>query len=245
MVARIFINEEPVISDGLKTTDVLWRYLDAAKLLDFLQNQTLFFCRGDEFDDKHEGAFTELLRDSINSSYSTNNIAYTFDEFKRTIRSHVFVNCWHRSPDDSMAMWRIYGISNCSVALTTTVGKLQAALREQRIQHLLSIEKVQYVKHWRNPELDISPYSRVFAYKTKAYDFEKEVRVLIDRSVGEFDDEIAEIGMAIKISQKTLLRSIVISPEAPPWFDSLVRAVAEKFGITAPVRRSKLATDPV
>lgn len=243
--AIVLLKGEPRLSAGLEEKDVLWRYLDAAKLLDFLHSQTLFACRGDQFSDKFEGAFTESLKHAIEKSYEDNNINFTYEEFKQRIRERVFVNCWHRSYDDSMAMWSIYGSSECSVAITTTVGKLRQTLREQRLPHLVSIERVEYVKHWRDPKLDISPYSRVFAYKTKAYEFEKEVRVLIDRSVDEFDTDIPEIGMPIKVSLQTLLRSIVIAPEAPPWFEKLIREVAAKYGVTAHVRRSKLASEPV
>ncbi|WP_347249946.1 hypothetical protein, partial [Zoogloea sp.] len=94
-------------------------------------------------------------------------------------------------------------------------------------------------------DLDIAPYSRVFAYKTKAYDFEKEVRVLIDRFAGGFEAAMPEGGMAVKVNQATLLRSIVIAPEAPVWFETLVREASERYEILAPVRRSKLAFDPV
>jgi hypothetical protein len=143
-----------------------------------------------------------------------------------------------------MAMWSIYGRSSFSVAITTTVEQLKQALLEQNLSYDISVEKVDYVKHWRDPSLDIAPYSRVFAYKTKAYEFEKEVRIIIDR-FNEFDAEMPDKGMVVKIDHLTLLRSIVIAPEAPGWFETLVREVSARYEIVAPVRRSKLATDPI
>jgi len=229
----------------LKGTDVLWRYLDAAKFFDFMHHKTLFFCRGDQFEDKFEGAFTESLKHAIEKSYQDNQIAFTYEEFRKRLRERVFVNCWHRSRDDSMAMWSIYGKSSCSLAITTTVEKLRVALVEQKLPYDISIERVGYVKHWRDPNLDITPYSRVFAYKTKAYEFEKEVRVLIDRFAGEFKAPMPEGGLTVKVNSETLLRSIVIAPEAPVWFETLVREASKRYGILAPVHRSKLALDPV
>jgi len=55
------LNEHP--GERLQRNTVLWRYLDAAKLFDFFENATLFFCRADHFSDKFEGAFTPTLRD--------------------------------------------------------------------------------------------------------------------------------------------------------------------------------------
>lgn len=101
------------------------------------------------------------------------------------------------------------------------------------------------MKHWRDPILDIAPYSRVFAYKTKAYEFEKEVRILIDRFSSEFDTIMPDGGMPIRVDHKTLLRSVVIAPESPVWFEILVQEVSKHYGILAPVRRSKLATEPI
>ena len=241
----LLIQGKPRVGEGLAEQDVLWCYLDAAKLLDFFHNQTLYFSRGDQFADKFEGSFTKSLRERIETSYEYNKINFTYDQFRQRMRERVFVNCWHKSTDDSMAMWSLYGRSTCSAAITTTVGNLSQVLREQQLPYYVSIERVEYVKHWRNPKLDISPYSRVFAYKTKAYEFEKETRVLIDRSIDEFDGDVPETGMPIKIPQRTLLRSIVIAPEAPPWFESLIRDVAARYDITAPVRRSKLASEPI
>lgn len=127
----IHIPGKPRISPNLNDTDVLWRYLDAAKFFDFIHNKTLFFCRGDQFQDKFEGAFTESLKHSIERSYHENNINFTYQEFRQRLRERVFVNCWHKGIDDSMAMWSIYGNSSCSIALTTTVGQLRKSLEEQ------------------------------------------------------------------------------------------------------------------
>ena len=51
--------------------------------------------------------------------------------------------------------------------------------------------------------------------------------------------------MRVPIKVNELLRSVVVGPEAPPWFVDLVQDVASKYLVTVPVRRSKLAFDPV
>ena len=55
----------------------------------------------------------------------------------------------------------------------------------------------------------------------------------------------AEAGLLVPVDAARLLRSIVIAPDAPPWFEKLVRQSALRYGVKAPVRRSKLATDPI
>lgn len=229
----------------LGTADVFWRYLDTAKFVDFLHNRSLFFCRGDQFEDKFEGSFTQSIRHAIEQSYSVNNIPFTYEQFRDRMRERVFVNCWHRSRDDSIAMWNLYGQSPCAVAITTTLARLKRSIEEQQYNYPFFIERVEYVKHWRDPKLNINPYSRVFAYKVKAYEYEKEVRVILDRSINEFDANVPETGMSVSVDPATLLRSIVIAPEAPAWFESLVRQLVTQYGLTAPVHRSKLVTEPI
>jgi len=235
-----------IISDQLRPETVLWRYLDAAKLFDFFENGTLFFCRADHFSDKFEGAFTPTLRQQISDAYARGEIDYTYEGFRRRIRESVYINCWHRSQDDSAAMWALYGKSDCAVALTTTVGQLSGALSDVAREHALWIARVEYVKHWSDPQLDVTPdFARIFTYKTKAYEYEKEVRVIIDRTGRKAGAELAQTGIPVAVDAVRLLRSIVIAPDAPPWFEKLVRQSALRYGIRAPVRRSRLAADPI
>jgi hypothetical protein len=233
----------PIVDSQLKDSTVLWRYLDAAKFLDLIHTQKLFFTRGDQFEDKFEGAFTDSIKKAIEKSYKDNQIDFTYAEFKKRLRERVFLNCWCASSDDIMAMWNIYGRSPTALAITTTVAKLRNSI--SNIGHGVTIKKVSYIKHWRDPKLDTKPYSNVFAYKVKAYAFEKEVRVIIDRFHEEFDSEISETSMRVSIPLDKLLRSIVVAPEAPEWFLDLIKDVTTKYGVRAPVRRSKLALPPL
>ena len=92
------------VDAALRDTQVLRRYLDAAKFLDLLHSQTLFFARGDQFEDKFEGAFTQSIKKAIEQSYEINNIEFSYGEFKQRLRERVFLNCWHANANDSMAM---------------------------------------------------------------------------------------------------------------------------------------------
>jgi len=78
----------------------------------------------------------------------------------------------------------------------------------------------------------------------KAYEFEKEVRVIVDSFHETFDVEATKVGMPIPISLDKLLRSVVVAPDAPPWFFTLIGEVTAKYGVKAPVRKSKLSFDP-
>lgn len=232
------------IDGTLKPKEVLWRYLDTAKFLDLVHNKSLFFPRGDQFIDRYEGAFTKLLREAIDEAYQFSDSDLTGEDFRNLMRKHVFVNCWHASINDSMAMWRIYGRIETALAITSTVDRLKDVMVSSGTPHNWMIRKVQYVNHWHNPTIDIVPFSNIFSYKLKAYDFEKEVRIIISKENVDFKKPTEDTGISVPVSLNKLLRSIVVAPDAPLWFVELIQGIAKSHGIEAPVRRSKLAFDP-
>lgn len=235
----------PRLGAYLHPDQILWRYLDTAKFADLITKKSLHFCRGDQFEDKFEGSFTSGIAKAIDAAYQKNSINFTYAEFRKRLRERVFVNCWHRGIDDNVAMWKLYGQSQCALAITTTAQQLANAIEGGGAHHEFLIERVKYIKHWRNPKLQINPYSRVFAYKVKAYEYENEVRVILDRLAATFADPMNEIGMTVPVNLGILLRSIVLAPGSPAWYEGVIRRLAADYGVICEIRRSKLETPPL
>lgn len=229
----------------LRDSRVLRRYLDLSKFIDLLRTQSLYLRRADLFQDKFEGSFTSSLKAAIEEAYSVHKIDFSYEKFKKELREGVYVNCWSLGIHDNMALWELYGKSDTSVAVTTTVGRLRKELKESLLPGMTNICKVEYIKHWRDPTISIVPYSNIFRYKVVAYDFEREVRIINDRFEQNFEKSDKETGILLKVRLNRLLRSIVVSPSAQPWFIALVKDVTQRYGITTSVKLSKLATDPI
>lgn len=254
-MTEVLRKQRLLVDDGLQDKNVLRRYFDTAKFVLLLQTKSLFFCRADLLQDKFEGAFTRSIKELIDSAFGSNNISSTAEEFKKSLRERIFLNCWSLGLDDNMAMWKMYGGHDYAVAITTTVGQLREAIesyldsnKKKRSYHELGgfmIKPVQYVKHWRDPKLDINPYSNIFRYKVTAYEFEQEVRVILDRYHETVDQAPTDNGVSIGIDLNKFLRSVVISPDAPDWFHDLIRKLTEKYGVNVEVRRSMLSFDPL
>jgi hypothetical protein len=81
--------------------------MNTPKFLAFLNNSSIYFPRGDQFQDKFEGQFTASLKHSIEQSYKDNKIDFTYEKFRTTLRQRVFISCWHQSDNESMAMWSV------------------------------------------------------------------------------------------------------------------------------------------
>lgn len=230
---------------GLQDNEVLRRYLDFSKFVDLLRTQSLYLRRADLFQDKFEGSFTPSLKAAIEEAYEISNTGSSYESFKKELREGIYVNCWSLGLNDNMALWEIYGKSDASVAITTTVGMLRTELEATTPAGTTTLCKVEYIQHWRDPMMSIIPVSNIFRYKVIAYDFEREARIIHDKLDQNSSRPDKETGVLIKVRLERILRSIVVSPSAQPWFIDLVRDVSRRYGITAPVRRSKLAIDPI
>lgn len=231
---------DPVLRDSR----VLRRYLDLSKFIDLLRTQSLYLRRADLFQDKFEGSFTPSLKAAIEEAYDVNKSDFSYEKFKKELREGVYVNCWSLGVNDNMALWELYGKSDASVAITTTVGQLRKELEASPLSGMTNLCKVDYIKHWRDPKISIIPYSNIFRYKVVAYDFEREVRIIYDKFDQNFNKSDKETGVLLKVRLDRLLRSIVVSPSAQPWFSDLIKDITKRYGITTPVRQSKLAVDP-
>lgn len=242
---RVLTEDGVALDPRLEGTDVLWRYLDLPRFLDLLQRRRLFLARGDTFLDRFEGQFTASIKRAIERAYDEHpEWNFTYEAFRRKLRERVFVSCWHRSAHESVAMWSTYG-PGVAVAVTTTVARLREAAVEANLRGVKSIELVDYIDYSGDPELDISPYSRVFAYKDRAYSHESEVRLISDRSVNEFDHDVIEPGMYMGVDPAELLSSVVVSPAVAPWQQELLHGVVEAYGYRITVHESDLLRDPL
>ncbi len=234
-----------IVDYRLKGNDILRRYLDLPRFINFLKTSSLYLCRSDLFPDKFEGSFTPAIREAISAAYKKNRIEYGYEEFKKELREGVFLNCWSLGIDDNMALWQLYGKTDDCVAITTTVSKLATAIKRFTGSGYLSIRKVDYIRHWKDPAIVVNPYSSVFRYKVVGYKFENEVRVILDRFEATFESPDKEDGVSIHVDLSIFLRSIVVSPECSHWFREVVKDIASKYGVSCPIRVSSMSRKPI
>src|SRR6266852_1351525 len=233
------------VDPHLKDDDVLRRYLDMARFLSQVSSRKIYLCRGDLFQDKFEGSFTPSLKRKIEISYAQQEIDFSYEKFKKDLREGVFVSCWSLGADDNMALWRLYGSTTNSVAITTTVGRLREAMEAFQTPGHQFLQRVKYSKHWRDPALNVRPYSRIFEYKVIGYKFEGEVRLILDHVGHPFRAEDKSEGVLLPVDLNKFIRSIVVAPESSAWFKHVVEDVTRKYEIKVDVKTSKLAMDPI
>ena len=158
----------------LKDKDTVWRYMSFEKFANILATESLFFSRADKYDDKFEGYVPE----SIIVSYESADIRIDPNSF----RPYVMCNCWHHGDKESMAMWDKYHLRDSGIAIKTKMVNLKNSLPDKPN---VFIGKIEYIEDYnqieipKNPSLASLVYSPYF-YKRKPFEYEQEVRVIID-----------------------------------------------------------------
>ena len=225
--------------------------MDFAKFVSLLDKQSLFFARADKLDDPFEGAVPKMNVDKrgqiYRAKYSDYEVALRqIADVFRKLRAYTLVNCWNEGNNESAGMWKLYSPGRYGVAVRTDPKGLKNSVIEDV---KVVIGRVRYIDYERMsiPEgHSVSP----FLYKRTNFEDEREVRAIIqkwqltdDKRV-DLAQDVCDIGEYFKVCIATLVREVLVSPYAEDWFLDLVRSIAARYNLEAPVRMSSLAERP-
>lgn len=232
------------------------KYLDLEKLISMLHRKALFFTRVDKMQDHFEGTFTqpdiEARRNWYRKHKKDNGEFYSEEEIEAAIkkydetaykkRSMVIISCWHESGHESAAMWKIFSDMKEGIMLTSTFENFRKCFDSST--ETVYISKVNYLNYESDKMPEENPLFP-FVHKQKFYDYEKEIRGLIEieHQGGDFDwsQEEIEEGRYISVNLDELIEEVIVAPFAPDWFVEIVEVLLSKFDLNKKVRRSSLS----
>jgi hypothetical protein len=229
----------------------LTRYCSFTKFASALAHG-LFVPKATLFKDELEGVLLYFNDASTNQVIPRETI--------RKCLEWVYVSCWHAEPQESHAMWRIYGESNEAVAFQTTERKLRMAYFEAATGMHSYFDDIRY-KHPEAADFRIAPaievlqkntkpthdekatYAALFSFlKHSGYAFEKEARLVAIDLNATIEKINPSFGFAMPAAvTRELISDVILHPFAPKWFENLVMETVNQYGVTAKVRRSTLA----
>ena len=226
--------------------------MDMAKFIDLLEHKTLFFSRSDKLEDQFEGSITynrlKLEKAVMNINYLQNSTISSTNSKKS--RENFYINCWHKRDHESFAMWQIYGKSTKSIAIVSKVKQLKKVLlNHNEINKGLEIEQVYYIDYQKD-DFEVIPVKHYrFFHKLKAFNYEHEVRAVIE-FLTENDSsqkiEFSEMGITVSVNLNRLINEIVISPFAPLWFQKLIEDLVNiRYNLKKTVSYSVLEKSPI
>lgn len=214
---------------------IVWKYLDLSKFLDLLMSRKLFMSRSDKFEDQYEGTFSEPTFEEI-KRLSQNNPEFL--DYYKSHREKVVVSSWHINEYESFAMWQIFTQNNEGLAIQSTIGRLQKALKSE-INYSQFIGEVNYIDYKK----EYIPFDNMFfpfMFKRKSFQYEREVRIISDLS--ENNIKIND-GLKIDIDVNQLIEKIYIHPKSENWYKKLVIELVSKLDYTIEIEKSDLESD--
>lgn len=220
---------------------VVRRYLDLPKYVDLIRSRTLYLRRADRFPDRFEGVLTPAIRAVLDAGKKGGMADHDADHLYRRSRMGTYLSCWSLGDKENMALWQIYGSASTSVTVTSTIGKLVETAIGWGERTL--IRKVRYIDHFANPDMIIGTYTDALCFKHEAYGYEDEVRIMVPRQHEKWEENPDYIRQPIG-DLNAMVESVVVAPEAGRWFYDLVCDITRVFGISAPVKPSKLTHLP-
>ena len=212
---------------------VLWRYMDFTKFVSLLERKALFFAKASQLGDPFEGSLATSTLAEIQRMGLVN--PEVLREDLRQARDRHLVNCWHEGDHESAAMWKLYGEH---IAIRSTSDRF---CRSFVCEEDIYVGEVLYVDY-ETANISLNDLFNLYLHKRHNFEHEREVRAVTSVKEGA---TAAWGGQYYAVDVEVLIEQVVVAPYAQEWFIELVQAVAEKYGLQAPVRRSALGVAPI
>jgi len=253
-------------------SDDIWRYMSYMQFISMLQNDGLPFCQAKQLQDSFEGTppqkdlpddfeeqnldypkgikiFDREGRRDPAINYAEINLRTSIEIWKRI----MYLNCWTIRENESIGMWKSYCGECGGVVIKSTAEKLRASF--DSTDRAVRIGKVLY-KDYKKDNVGRDNL-RLFNYKRKGFEYEKELRVSVSHVSTEEDlkdlptDELVEIdwqsqdeSINVKNDLDTLIDEVRISPDCKKWKKKAIENLIDESEYDFPVDYSELAIDP-
>lgn len=214
---------------------IVWKYLDLSKFLDLLLSKKLFMSRSDKFEDQYEGTFSEPTYEEI-KKLAINNPEFL--NYYKTHREKVAISSWHINEYESFAMWQIFTQNSEGLAIQSTIGRLQKALKPEKNlkQYIGQVNYIDYKKEY----IPFDDMFFPFLFKRKSFQYEREVRIISDTSDTKIN---INDGIKINVDINQLIDKIYIHPKSENWYKNLVIQLVSKLGFDIEIEKSDLESD--
>ena len=269
------------VLDGITSPnnkDTLWRYMSFEKFVSILKTESLFYTKAYKFEDTFEGVRPQLITDSYKKALNRHTPKAHISGVIKILdiwRKHVMCNCWHQNEEESSAMWNNYSNHNSGIAVKTTMQKLKNSLSDTMFD--VFIGKIKYISSRTYDEhythnflksiengslLDLYKNWTYFPYfcKRKKFEYEREVRIIID--IDSYIDDVlkkfpaetisdpefiesafpdsGENGKLYRVNVNMLIGEIITSPYADERITQEVKSAIQKYGYNFKVNPSTL-----
>lgn len=264
----------------------IWRYMDFTKFVSLLHKRALFFpslarlaqtdpfegvvTKKDAIDPILFKSYSELIENGAVADSQELRSALSrihSDEISRISddQQNTFVNCWHMNASESVAMWKMYALSQTGIAIKSTYSKLCNCFVDNQfspLDHLnnplsVYVGEVTYLdyEHERIPTGNLlyrpthKRLSFAYEHELRAISFiirfmESEDKFGITAHPTTLNQLVEDGGLYFPVDLSILIEKIILAPDAPSWFLPLLKSVIGKYEIDVEVSKSNLFDKP-
>ena len=212
-----------------------------AKFCSMLERRALFFALVGDMEDRYEGfIYPPTPREPNDPLGQAERVSH---DILRGISRTALVSCWTESRYESHLMWTTYA-STEGVAIRTTLHDLRKSMSS--VAELpVTFGQVAYVDY-RQSRVPRFGWAPLF-HKRMEYHSENEIRAVLPGPRWEtdhlpdvpLDPDVAEHrGRYVPVDLQTLIKQVVVPPDAAPWFPEVVQSALERSPVTVSVTKS-------
>lgn len=217
----------------------LWRYFKYERLLELLNEGTLYFPHITRMSDKWEGLLTRRTEEKLfwleYSKYKSAEAAKGSVEQYKSHKDAFYINCWHMNIHESYLMWKVYGDRGC--VIETTYERIVASLHNTPAEINGGI--VNYIDY----EREDFPLGNVFwsvSHKDRPYEDEREFRLFYWKE-NLLNQKLSteEAGVKVPVDTDILIETIYLNPAALFDADKLTEAI-KRSSLSCEVKKSRI-----
>ncbi len=222
---------------------VLWRYNDYSRVRTLITEGWLYFRRADKFKDSLEGRFTKANLEGPSAMFAATATKLPTKDLlpiQESHRSHVYLNCWHKNPEENSRMWQEYTTCPESIAIKTDLLSLFRSTPAE-----IKGSNVHYVEE-DYPVPEFHSLAALVHKRKKPFEFEREFRLIYQLRPDEIarpDDE-ADAGRKVPVDRHRLIHFIRFHPDASAGFKEAVRQDLAAAGLGVPAESSARPPSP-
>ena len=224
----------------------IWRFMDFAKFVDVLINQSLYFCRTDLMNDPFEGRYTPHMIDVFSKEARDEQEKQRIREFliqdPHECRHTSFLNCWYMGDVEPASMWKLYTSSNQGIVIQSTFKRLINSFANNS-KFSIFIGKVRYIDY----KEDTIPLRNVFSpllYKRHHFEHEQELRAVVVDIEPMIKGTPFSMGHLVETNLEELVEGVRIAPTSSDWFKKIVKTLTQKFDLDVIITNSELDEKP-
>jgi hypothetical protein len=229
---------------GIGSLMIAYRIIDVGILIKMFKEKKNYLSSPQNWQDRWEKLDIQFL-----STKRTN-------DFKR-IRKRIFAQCWS-TESYSWALWKMNSPHGYGVRIKTRTEKVYASLPSEvrdRYCEAKIIKKVEYFKEEeiqdrieRMQKVDTASVIRMFFLKRRAFEYEKEARLILPRLSSFSRFELETLGERSYLSYPCdpckYLESIYFDSNIDPYVYDVFESIFRDFGFQGAIDKSGIDKKP-